>query len=107
MLRWQIEKKILELKYTWKISRNASDSKTNLFVNVSDHLVEGIGEAAPNIRYNETPDVLEKQFEGFVSSIVKEPSNPNELEELLKSLPVANALRFAIESAYIDYLTKR
>jgi len=58
MLRWQIEPITLDLKYTWKISRNASDQKTNLLVQVSDDDSTGKGEAAPNIRYGEKPENL-------------------------------------------------
>ena len=65
MLHWQIEKIFLELKYSWKISRNSSDEKTNLVVEVADGDFKGRGEAAPNIRYNESPDELIKQFEKF------------------------------------------
>ena len=54
MLRWHIESKQLQLRYTWKISRNSSDEKTNLFIRVADRRFVGIGEAAPNIRYGET-----------------------------------------------------
>ncbi len=58
MLSWHLETRELHLRYTWKIARNASDSKINLFVRVSDELLWGIGEAAPNIRYQETPELL-------------------------------------------------
>jgi len=78
-----------------------------LFVRVSDHVYEGIGEAAPNIRYNETPESLEKQFEAFLSLSVNTISSVAELENNLKSSALCNSLRFAIESAYINYFTKK
>jgi len=48
--------KKLFLKHTWTIARNSSDFKNNVFVKIRHDGVEGIGEAAPNVRYNETPE---------------------------------------------------
>ncbi len=48
--------KELVLRHTWTISRNSSDVKNNVFIRFRKDGVEGIGEAAPNIRYNETPE---------------------------------------------------
>ena len=68
MLRWHIESKPLQLKYTWKISRNSADIKTNLFIRVADKKHVGIGEAAPNSRYGESAEILTDQFESLVDS---------------------------------------
>jgi L-alanine-DL-glutamate epimerase-like enolase superfamily enzyme len=106
MMNWSIEKKILELKYTWKISRNASDSKTNLLVTVGDGQISAQGEAAPNIRYGETADQAEKEFANFISLRPERISAPEELTAFLKGLTLSHALRFGIESAYIHYWSK-
>lgn len=103
MMNWSIEKIILDLKYTWRISRNASDQKTNLLVKITGDQCIGTGEAAPNIRYNELPEQLITQFENFVSLVPNEINSLDQLEALLKDIPLSNALRFAIESAYIHY----
>jgi hypothetical protein len=50
------EVKTLNLKHTWTISRNSSDVKNNVFVYLEKDGVTGIGEAAPNVRYDETPN---------------------------------------------------
>jgi len=50
------EVKTLNLKHTWTISRNSSDVKNNVFVYLEKDGVTGIGEAAPNVRYDETPE---------------------------------------------------
>ena len=105
MLNWSIEKKVLELKYAWAISRNTSDTKTNLFVTVSDGVHSGIGEAAPNVRYNESPDDLESQFGTFLKEKVDQLTTLDELGELLNKQKLSNALRFAIESAFVHYLS--
>jgi len=100
-LKWSIELKRLDLKYTWAISRNSSDFKINAFINVTDGINIGIGEAAPNVRYNETPDLLTEKFNGL---------NFLEFRDLkefcfwLNNQELPNALRFGIESAYISYL---
>ncbi|MEO8085586.1 MAG: enolase C-terminal domain-like protein [Bacteroidota bacterium] len=103
MIHWSIEKKILELKYTWKISRNASDSKTNLFVKVGDSMFGAEGEVAPNIRYHETPEQVEKEFQQFLTSKPEIIQSSEELTEFLERVQVSHALRFGIESAYIHY----
>ncbi|MBC7389561.1 MAG: dipeptide epimerase [Opitutaceae bacterium] len=100
-LKWSIELKRLELKYTWAISRNASDFKINAFIKVTDGINTGIGEAAPNVRYNETPDLLALRFSELTFLEFKE------LKEFiiwLNNQELPNALRFGIESAYISYL---
>jgi L-alanine-DL-glutamate epimerase-like enolase superfamily enzyme len=107
MLHWQIEKIILALKYAWKISRNSSDEKTNLVVEVSDGDSKGSGEAAPNIRYHESPDKLSAQFESFLLHKPQEIKSVDQLTDYLDRVPVSNALRFAVESAFIHYLAKK
>jgi len=47
--------KKLILKHTWTIARNSSDFKQNVFVELEKDGIVGIGEAAPNVRYDETP----------------------------------------------------
>lgn len=54
MLEYKVKQ--LNLTHTWTISRNSADVKNNVFVRYTRDGVFGIGEAAPNIRYNETPE---------------------------------------------------
>ena len=107
MIHWSIEKIILELNYTWRISRNASDQKTNLVVKVSDDQCNGSGEAAPNVRYNESPEQLVSQFESFISHQPQEINSLAQLDDCLSQLSISNALRFAIESAFVHYLCRK
>jgi L-alanine-DL-glutamate epimerase-like enolase superfamily enzyme len=102
MLHWKIEPITLDLKYTWKISRNSTDNKTNLIVTVSDEKFSGRGEAAPNIRYHETAEEGIQLFEGFSrkSSAI---SNVNELRDIIQSTNLFNSLSFAIESAWFRF----
>jgi L-Ala-D/L-Glu epimerase len=103
MLTWTIEPKTLHLKYTWKISRNATDSKTNLIVRVRDETAEGAGEAAPNVRYNETSEKCLAEFQKFILSGPETIESSDQLISLIAKSEVSNALSFAIESAFIHY----
>ncbi len=103
-LIWQIEKIRLDLKYTWKLSRNETDFKENLIIKVSDGKHEGKGEAAPNIRYGETPSDFLLDFEKFTSFSNREIKEITDFISLLDSFKLPSALRFGIESAYIDFL---
>jgi L-alanine-DL-glutamate epimerase-like enolase superfamily enzyme len=107
MLRWHIESKPLHLKYTWKISRNSSDIKTNLFIRVADKRHVGIGEAAPNSRYGESAEYLTDQFESLVDSGLELIRSLEDLQILLSLHLPSNSLRFAIESAYIHFVCQQ
>ncbi|WP_347158561.1 dipeptide epimerase [Pontibacter chitinilyticus] len=103
MLNWRIEALHLKLKYTWKIARSASDEKINFLVQVSDGTYSGFGEAAPNVRYGETPELLLQQYQVLLVSGLATVKSMEELLELLQEYAPANSLRFAIESAYLHY----
>ncbi|MCJ8165358.1 dipeptide epimerase [Pontibacter sp. E15-1] len=103
MLTWHIEALNLKLKYTWKIARNASNEKLNFLVQVSDGTFSGFGEAAPNIRYGETPDLLLQQYQVLLMAGLAHMKSMEDLLQLLQEHPPVNALRFAIESAYLHY----
>ena len=104
MINWQINPIKLALKYTWKISRNSSTHKTNFIVQCAQNNWKGIGEVAPNIRYNETPEIIAQEFDRFLQAGGNKVHDLGELTELLDSLKLKNALRFGIESAYIHML---
>ena len=103
MLRWTIEPVTLDLKYTWKISRNSSDQKTNLIVTVDDGTFSGKGEAAPNIRYNETAEEGIKLFPRFIKHVSDTAIDLHTLQPILKSIGIFNSLSFAIESAWLRF----
>ncbi|MBZ5554416.1 MAG: dipeptide epimerase [Acidobacteriia bacterium] len=46
----------LRLKHAWTLSRNTSTVKNNVFVRLEREGVAGWGEAAPNVRYDETAE---------------------------------------------------
>lgn len=103
-MEWSITPIKLELKYTWKLSRNSSDYKINYFIGVKDGLDSAQGEVAPNIRYNETPEVIESCFEKFksqASKVFNQDLGIHAFTNLLDELDLPHALRFGLESAYI------
>ncbi len=104
MMNWQIEPLKLPLRYTWKISRNSSTHKTNFIIHCQFRNWKGIGEVAPNVRYNETPEVIKQEFERFIEAGGNLVNDLHELTTLLNQLKLKNALRFGIESAYIHML---
>jgi L-Ala-D/L-Glu epimerase len=103
MLHWQIEQIRLNLKYTWKLSRNATDVKLNNIITVGDGTHTGKGEVAPNIRYNETPELMLSEFDRFALVAPQTLVHIEEFTLLLDGLKLPNALRFGIESAYIHF----
>lgn len=100
-MNWSIESLPLDLRYTWKISRNATDRKVNLIVTAEEHGVSGRGEAAPNIRYDETPEKLMEEFRGFIAAAKDIDAVHSDLLSLIRSLNLSHALSFAIESAFV------
>lgn len=54
--RLDVSRKRLLLRHTWTISRNSSDFKDNVFVRVERDGLVGWGEAAPNVRYNQSAE---------------------------------------------------
>lgn len=103
-LIWTIDQKRLNLSYAWKISRNTSNFKINSIVTVTKGKWKGIGEGAPNIRYDETPEKMALDFDRFIRAGAAHVQDLHELENVLNKVKVCNALRFAIESAYIHCL---
>ena len=104
---WTLASYLLPLRYTWKISRNASTTKTNLLLRVVGHGHFGTGEAAPNVRYGETPELIEQQFETLRASGLPAVESLAELDALLATQPVAHALSFALEAALVQWLAAR
>lgn len=107
MLNWTIEKKVLDLKFTWKLSRNSATTKTNFYIIVKDTECEGIGEVAPNIRYGETPESVLSEFAMVLNNELPIVRNLEQLNTLLKTFEICQSLRCGIETAYIDLQCKK
>ena len=98
-MEWTIKKLKLNLKYTWKISRNSSEFKENLIITCGGKGAMGMGEVAPNIRYGETPENLLEEFEVIEKNLRDCPTEIQAFETWLNGFKLHNALRFGIESA--------
>ena len=107
MIEISIEEKVLELKFTWKIARNASDFKKNFFVKISNGRVEALGECAPNVRYGENAELIKSQFSALMSAGLCDVVNHESLMQLFGRITTCNSLRFAVESAFIHFWCKR
>lgn len=107
MPTWSLTPLVLPLRYVWKISRNASTTKTNLLLRLTAQGHTGTGEAAPNVRYGETPELLQEQFAGLQAHGLDEVASLEELDALLDANPVSHALNFALEAALVQWLAAR
>ena len=101
---WTLTPHLLQLRYVWKISRNTSATKTNLVLRIAGHGQQGTGEAAPNVRYGESPELLQEQFNALLDNGLAEVVSLAELDALLVAHPVAHALSFALEAALVQWL---
>lgn len=68
-MAFELKKLKLDLKVNWKISRNESLFKENFIL--SDEGYES--EVAPNIRYGETPERIETEFQELLKLKVEQP----------------------------------
>ncbi len=99
----------LLLKHTWTISRNSTDFKNNIFVKIKRDGIEGLGEAAPNIRYDETPEstvaIIEKArplFDKF------DLWHFMDLGYAIKEISAGqSAAKAALDIAIMDWVAKR
>jgi L-alanine-DL-glutamate epimerase-like enolase superfamily enzyme len=104
LIDWTFETLTLPLKYTWAISRNSSDVKLNALIQLNVNGKWYKGEAAPNVRYNESIETHLQQFtlfkNNFTFDLIHDPDGFN---LYLDSLHLSKSLRFAIESAFVHY----
>lgn len=107
MLIWTIEKINLNLKFTWKLSRNESNTKTNFYIKVKQQNIEGIGEVAPNIRYNETTELILSEFAMILNNDLPIIKNIDQLIELLNTFKLCQSLKAGIQNAYLDFFFKK
>ena len=107
MPTWTLTPHLLSLRYVWKIARNASETKTNLLVQLAGGGHSALGEAAPNVRYGETPELLQQQFAQLEAGGLAQVETLDELDALLARQTVAHALSFALESALVGWLAAR
>ena len=105
-LVWKINKVKLDLKFPWKIARGECREKTNFIVELGDEKIKGKGEVAFNKRYDESEDKIEVGFEKFLNNKPSEIDSVKKLYHCLDKLDIPPSLRFGIESAFYDYISR-
>jgi L-alanine-DL-glutamate epimerase-like enolase superfamily enzyme len=103
-----LEKIHLDLKVVWKLSRNQTTFKENYIVHLETKGGKSLSEIAPNIRYGETPEKIQLQFEQWLKiTDIKKIKNEKDLTLSLNKMPLFHSLRFGLESAFLCSLAKR
>ncbi|OFY64096.1 MAG: hypothetical protein A3H98_04800 [Bacteroidetes bacterium RIFCSPLOWO2_02_FULL_36_8] len=101
-MKISIEKKLLSLNYPWKISRNTSYQKTNFIVCMEQDGKTGLGEVAPNIRYDETPERIMQEFKQLDQNKFTNVLPPiDDFTHWLNQYNLSQSFRFGLESAFI------
>lgn len=94
-----LEKRHLDLKVNWKLSRNQTTFKENFIVHLETPEGKFLSEIAPNIRYGETPDGIMAQFQEWEKGEKNLPS--------LDHKPLFHSLRFGLESVLLSLEAKK
>ena len=106
MLRWELERLDLPLRYDWAIARSRTQKKKNFIVSVSGDEFMGIGEVAWNSRFNESDKAIRAGFDLFCKKCPSGIKGVEELILLLDKIDIPNSLRFGLESAYTHFLSR-
>jgi L-alanine-DL-glutamate epimerase-like enolase superfamily enzyme len=98
----------LELRNTWTISRNSSRFKENVFVKIKKDGVTGYGEAAPNVRYGETPEMTETMIHRAWEKLLRQDLfEYAQVKEVLdESIVEQNCAKAALDMAVMDWVAK-
>lgn len=92
----------LQLKTTWKISRNSSDIKKNLIIELDGKK----SEIAPNVRYGESIEQAVEEIEKFNHQDFILPESMEEIREIMRKVTAHHSTKFGIESLLIKQLNK-
>ncbi len=107
-MKLSLEKRHLDLKVNWKLSRNQTTVKENFIVHLHTLSGDFLSEIAPNIRYGETPDLIDEQFQKWLAdNDITRISNLQILIADLDKTKLFHSLRFGLESVFISYFAKK
>ncbi len=103
-----LEKRHLDLKVNWKLSRNQTTFKENFIVHLETPAGDFRSEIAPNIRYGETPDKIQSQFNEWQAlSHLAQLSNSEILTVELNKTKLFHSLRFGLESVFLSFFASK
>lgn len=104
-----VKTKRLNLSHSWTIARNTSDFKENVFVEINRDRITGIGEAAPNIRYDE--DVERTKARLINCSKILQWKDLSQFQDLKTEIDAEitdqACAKAAIEMAILDWVGKK
>lgn len=103
-MKISLQKIHLDLKVNWKLSRNATNFKENFIVKLETPHGVFLSEIAPNIRYLETLEKIQSEFDEWVChNKLSEILDLETLTHALDKKKLLHALRFGLESVFIKY----
>jgi L-Ala-D/L-Glu epimerase len=98
-MRVWLEKRHLDLKVNWKLSRNQTTFKENFIVHLETSQGHFRSEIAPNIRYGESVESIESQFDRWLKST-------DQSLDSLDTNELHHSLRFGLESVLLSAKAK-
>jgi len=111
------EIKELVLKQTFTTARDSKETVPNIFVRLEGGDVEGLGEAAPNIRYNEDAESVIRFIEYLPDDFFDKIRSPFQVATMLdqiaqryrsdRSTGAAESAKAALEMAWLDWWAKK
>jgi L-alanine-DL-glutamate epimerase-like enolase superfamily enzyme len=102
----QVKTRRLELKHTWTISRNSSDFKDNVFIRLERDGIVGWGEAAPNVRYQESAAQTVERLEK-VRALVEHADWREYVDlktQIDQAIPDQSCAKAALDIALLDWV---
>lgn len=103
-VHWEI--KSLKLKEVFTISRSSRAEVPNVFITLTKDGISGYGEASPNSRYNETPEIVCANLESLPGNFFDEINSAEEIAPKVDSLNIVQSTKTAIEMAWLDWWAK-
>ncbi len=106
----RLERKAIDLalRHAWTIARNTSTAKRNVLVRVSHGGIEGLGEAAPNVRYGEDWETVLSALALIEPRLGDDPSQFDRvLERIEAALPGNHAAKAAVDIALHDWIGRK
>ncbi len=107
-LRFESKPVDLHLKHAWTIARNSSTTKRNVLARISCEGLEGFGEAAPNVRYDEDWETVTTALNLLRPHLGDDPGRLEAiLDRLDEILPGNHAAKAAIDIALHDWVGRK